>query len=118
MDFDKKKARFSLEPLEMREVPTVLGQFVELPYVAAPEAEAVQAAPVALGRGGDEYLKIKLDDVLVVSYRETAPLSIKIDAPGLVNKKHDLVADADAAKVQVQDFHFTTTVNKASPTLS
>jgi type VI protein secretion system component Hcp len=114
MDFDKK-ARFSLEPLEMREVPAVLGQFVELPYVAAPEAEAVQAAPVALGKGGEEYLKIKLDDVLVVSYRETASPSIKIDVPGLVNKKLDPAPDT--AKVQTQDFSFMINVNKASPTL-
>ena len=116
MDFSQKRPRFSLEPLEMREVPAVLGQVVELPDVAAPEAEVAQTAPIALGNGGEEYLKVKLTDVLV--------RSVQIDAQSHVSKKLDPASDASAApesesaaKVQFQDFHFTRTVNKHTPVL-
>lgn len=116
MDFGKK-FRFSLEPLEVREVPAVLGQVVELPDASA--AEVARAAPVALGGSGEEYLTIKLTDVLISS-REVASPSIKIDAPSLVSKKLDPVTSGtpdDAGKVQMQDFSFTMTVSKASPKL-
>jgi type VI protein secretion system component Hcp len=143
VDFGTKKARFSFEPLEMREVPAVLGQVVELPDAAAPTAEIALTAPFDLGHGVgagikidaqslvnvkldpsravDAYLKIKLDDVLVSGFRETASASVKLDPQSLVSKKIDLVAagatpDSGAAgRVQLQDFHFTSTVNKSSP---
>src|SRR5262245_17329776 len=133
MDFGKRKVRFSLEPLEMREVPAVLGQVVELPAAAAPEAEVARAAPVAVGQNVEAGLRIKLDDILVVGYRTTTPPSIKIDSRVQATVKIDPVLGADkkldpsqargtsdaesAGKVQFQDFHFTSTVSKASPKL-
>lgn len=113
MSFSKRKGRLSLERLEMREVPAHLGQVVELPDAGS---EAALAAPVAVSRDAGAYLKIKLEDVLVVSYRETASPSIKIDTPNVVAAS-PTPEDGSAMKVQMQDFHFVQRVDKASPTL-
>jgi hypothetical protein len=94
MDFSKRKVRFSLERLETREVPAQLGQVVELPYPAAPAAEVALTAPHDLGQGVEPSIKIDHSDLL------------------------DQGAEADALKVQMQDFHFTQTVSKNSPTLT
>ena len=146
MDSSKKKFRFRLEPLDPREVPAVLGQAVELPDAAAPQAQVALTAPVKVSQDVEASLAIKFSDVLVSS-RENASPSVKIDAQGLNFTKiqygwlkvDDLgsagpaadaasagkvamqdfhfTREADAGKVAMQDFHFVMKVNKASPVL-
>src|SRR5262245_24681836 len=102
MDTSKRKVRFSLERLETREAPAQLGQVVELPYAAAPVAQVALTAPHDLGQGVEVSIKIDRAD-------------LKLD-PGQATETS--TSDSESAlKVQVQDFHFTQTVNKASPKL-
>ena len=130
-DFSKRKVRFSLEPLDTREVPA---QLVELPYAAAPEAQVALTAPADLGQGPEAGLKI---DGLSLNYTKITFASLKLDSAGSADLKVDLTeagaagtpSDAESAgkvqfqdihftgKVQMQDFNFVMKNNKASPTL-
>jgi hypothetical protein len=82
MDFAKRKVRFSLEPLDPREVPA---QLVALPYPAAPEADIALTAPADLCQGGGASLKI--DASLNFSKIEYGRL--KIDSTGSADLKLD-----------------------------
>jgi hypothetical protein len=128
MDFSKK-VRFSLERLETREVPAQLGQIVELPYAAAPEAEVALTAPFDLGKGVEASIKI---DAQSLNFTKIEFAKIKIDAGGSADLKLDPSqvggeSDPESAgkvrfhdipitgKVQVQDLNFVNKVNKHTP---
>jgi hypothetical protein len=121
-----RKVRFSLEPLDTREVPA---QLVELPYAAAPEAQIALTAPAGLGQGPEAGLKI---DGLSLNFSKIAYGNLKLDSVGGAGLKLDhsqvgATSDPESAgKVQMQDFHFTgkvqvqdisivIKVNKSSP---
>src|SRR5262245_47111409 len=101
MEFSKKKARLSFEPLEARDVPAQLGVVVTLPYPAAPVAEVALTAPHDLGQGIEASIKIDRSDLLGQGVEASASSD-----------------SADALKVQFQDFHFTRTVSKHTPMLN
>ena len=83
MDFSKRKVRFSLEPLDTREVPA---QLVELPYAAAPEAQVALTAPAGLGQGPEAGLKI---DGLSLNFSKIAYGNLKLDSVGGAGLKLD-----------------------------
>jgi hypothetical protein len=78
MDFGKK-VRFSLERLETRAVPARLGQFVELPYAAAPAAEVALTAPADLGHGPGAGLKVDWQGLANMKIDPSAGVSLKYD---------------------------------------
>jgi hypothetical protein len=113
MDFGKRKVRFSLEPLDPREVPAQLGQVVELPDAVAPQAQVALTAPADVGPGqeaGLNFTKIHYGWIKVDSTPGAAPEH----DPGPGGDTSD---PESAGKVQMQDFHFVMKVNKASPIL-
>lgn len=98
MDFNKRKVRFSLERLDVREVPA---QLVALP--TGPEAEVAVTAPVEVGKidaQGLNFTKITYGLIRAASVSNGQP------------------SDAESAgKVQFQDFHFVKKVDRPTPTL-
>ena len=105
MDFNKRKVRFSLERLDVREVPA---QLVALP--TGPEAEVAVTAPVEVGNGPDAGAKV---DALSLNFTKITYGLIR--AASVSNGQP---SDAEnAGKVQFQDFHFVKKVDRPTPTL-